>query len=259
MDLDGEPGARQHPALRSDAPLRQRYRRPRPRRARAASARSIVGRALAGPAPIRDPLEPNDDVEFVRPGRLFATGLRAARRRGRRTRSSLAARLDAIEDPRDVYRIWLPARRAAPRDGPRGRRRQRRRSGAVPPTTVDPQPGRDRLGVAATGGDRDAALPKRGARPLGLRRGRRRAGRPERVPAVAPGRGRRERRRPDAHRLTASPAPPRLGSAHDDRGVLHRQRRARRRACARGRERCATGSRSTQRSAIAAASASSRW
>jgi subtilisin family serine protease len=70
-----------------------------------------VGRALTWTAPIRDPLEPNDDVEFVRPDGFFATGL-APLTTGTRTRSSLIARLDTIEDPRDLYRIWLPARRA---------------------------------------------------------------------------------------------------------------------------------------------------
>ena len=33
-----------------------------------------VGRALTWPAPIRDPQEPNDDMEFVRPPGFFATG-----------------------------------------------------------------------------------------------------------------------------------------------------------------------------------------
>jgi subtilisin family serine protease len=70
-----------------------------------------VGRALSWPAPIRDLQEPNDDMEFVRPAGFFAAGT-APLTTTTKTRSSLAARLDAMEDPRDMYRIWLPARRS---------------------------------------------------------------------------------------------------------------------------------------------------
>jgi subtilisin family serine protease len=70
-----------------------------------------VAQALSWPAPIRDPQEPNDDMEFVRPAGFFAAGT-APLTTTTKTRSSLAARLDATEDPRDVYRIWLPARRS---------------------------------------------------------------------------------------------------------------------------------------------------
>ena len=70
-----------------------------------------VGRALAFQAPIRDPEEPNDDMEFVRPSGFFATGLPPLTTMAKRS-ASLAARLDSVEDPRDVYRVWLPARRA---------------------------------------------------------------------------------------------------------------------------------------------------
>jgi hypothetical protein len=62
--------------------------------------------ALAHEAPTADPLEPNDDVEFVNGSVL-----------GRRSRpvftgaaASLAALLDRYEDPVDVYRILIPAR-----------------------------------------------------------------------------------------------------------------------------------------------------
>ncbi len=91
-----------------------------------------VGRALAWAAPIRDPLEPNDDVEFVRPDGFFATGLAPLTTRTTRA-LLLAARLDTIEDPRDLYRVWLPARPRRPRHDPLGRRRRPRPSGAVRP------------------------------------------------------------------------------------------------------------------------------
>jgi subtilisin family serine protease len=63
--------------------------------------------ALAAPTPIPDPGEPNDDIGQVKPGRLFATGeppLTTPAKPSLR----LAASLDVSEDPRDLYRIWVP-------------------------------------------------------------------------------------------------------------------------------------------------------
>jgi hypothetical protein len=66
--------------------------------------------ALTAPAPARDPYEPNDDIEQVAPGRLFALGdpwlTTSSKSSGR-----ISGRLDDAEDPRDVYRIWVPANR----------------------------------------------------------------------------------------------------------------------------------------------------
>jgi hypothetical protein len=66
--------------------------------------------ALNAPTPLRDPLEPNDDIAFV-DGTAFRsadpyvwTG---------RTRAPIRASVDEIEDPVDVYRIRVPARRSA--------------------------------------------------------------------------------------------------------------------------------------------------
>jgi subtilisin family serine protease len=68
-----------------------------------------VNAALAYPAPVADPLEPNDDIAPVdTAGTLAATP--AALTTPQRPRATLQARLDRFEDPRDVYRIWLPAR-----------------------------------------------------------------------------------------------------------------------------------------------------
>lgn len=61
--------------------------------------------ALARPTPVRDPQEPNDDVNLVRPHALTASGTRLA------TPATLRAKLDVTEDPEDVYRVWVPARR----------------------------------------------------------------------------------------------------------------------------------------------------
>ena len=69
-----------------------------------------IPNALAAPVPARDPEEPNDDVDEVKPGGLFAAGqptLTTAARPSNR----IAGTLDATEDPSDLYRIWVPAQR----------------------------------------------------------------------------------------------------------------------------------------------------
>jgi subtilisin family serine protease len=64
--------------------------------------------ALAAPTPANDPLEPNDDINQVKPGRLFPTGEPPLTTLAKPS-VRVAASLDAAEDPRDVYRIWVPA------------------------------------------------------------------------------------------------------------------------------------------------------
>lgn len=66
-----------------------------------------VPAALAYPTPVRDPLEPNDDVEFVKPGGFYDNSIPPLTTPTKRT-STVQARVDRVEDPRDVYRIWLP-------------------------------------------------------------------------------------------------------------------------------------------------------
>jgi hypothetical protein len=66
--------------------------------------------ALAAPTPPRDPDEPNDDVDEVRPGGLFASGEPALTTPAKPS-VRISAQLDAADDPRDVYRIWVPANR----------------------------------------------------------------------------------------------------------------------------------------------------
>lgn len=70
---------------------------------------SIPG-ALATPTPAIDPDEPNDDVPQVKPGAMFADGEPALTTPARPS-TRIAAWLDAAEDPRDLYRIWVPAQR----------------------------------------------------------------------------------------------------------------------------------------------------
>jgi len=60
--------------------------------------------ALAYPAPIRDPFEPNEDVDLVKRNKLFAEPMPAIS-------GTLRARLTAGEDPNDVYRVRVPAKR----------------------------------------------------------------------------------------------------------------------------------------------------
>lgn len=66
--------------------------------------------ALAAPAPPKDPGEPNDDVPQVKPRALFEAGQPALTAPGRAA-ARVTASIDSAEDPRDVYRIWVPARR----------------------------------------------------------------------------------------------------------------------------------------------------
>jgi hypothetical protein len=67
-----------------------------------------VGRALAQAAPPSDPLEPNDDIEWIDGERFDRPD--AAIFKSSSTRRRLTARLDALEDPVDVYRIVMPRR-----------------------------------------------------------------------------------------------------------------------------------------------------
>jgi hypothetical protein len=64
--------------------------------------------ALAAPTPPRDPLEPNDDIDQVKPGGLFREGM-AAITTAAKPSVRIVGSLDVNEDPRDLYRIWVPA------------------------------------------------------------------------------------------------------------------------------------------------------
>jgi subtilisin family serine protease len=64
---------------------------------------------VAQPLPPVDPSEPNDDIDQVKPGAMFARGKAPLNPSGKN--ASLRARIDTIEDPDDVYRVVVPARR----------------------------------------------------------------------------------------------------------------------------------------------------
>lgn len=66
--------------------------------------------ALSGQAPSSDGQEPNDDISHVKANGLFREAARPLTTPSR-GRATLGARLDATEDPEDVYRMWVPAGR----------------------------------------------------------------------------------------------------------------------------------------------------
>jgi len=68
-----------------------------------------VPAALVYAAPVADPLEPNEDVDYVTPGRAFDNGIPPLTTRAKPS-TKLTARLATVEDPRDVYRVFVPAR-----------------------------------------------------------------------------------------------------------------------------------------------------
>jgi hypothetical protein len=63
--------------------------------------------ALALPAPIRDPQEPNDDVRFVADRGVFGVGTTPLVDTVKAT-NRVAARLSPADDPADVYRLLVP-------------------------------------------------------------------------------------------------------------------------------------------------------
>jgi subtilisin family serine protease len=66
--------------------------------------------ALAAAPPPIDPLEPNDDVDHVKANGIFRTAARPVTSRSH-GHATYRARLSSTEDPHDVYRVWIPARR----------------------------------------------------------------------------------------------------------------------------------------------------
>ncbi len=69
-----------------------------------------VPAALAFPAPPLDPLEPNDNIDFLSPDGEFATGISSLTLKSR-VSTRVRALVDRYEDPADVYRVWLPPNR----------------------------------------------------------------------------------------------------------------------------------------------------
>jgi hypothetical protein len=69
-----------------------------------------IAAALAAPTPPNDPDEPNDDIPQIKPGMLFDAGeppLTTPAHPSLR----IAGTLDQGDDPRDLYRIWVPPKK----------------------------------------------------------------------------------------------------------------------------------------------------
>jgi subtilisin family serine protease len=71
-----------------------------------------VPTALTVAPPARDSQEPNEDVIYVKPHGLLRRAPAPLTVAGKRS-GAVNARLDVGDDPRDVYRFWIPGRRAA--------------------------------------------------------------------------------------------------------------------------------------------------
>jgi len=71
----------------------------------------IVAALGTGPPP-KDPEEPNEDISYIKPGGILHRATAPLTSAGRKT-GSIAARLDRGDDPRDVYRFWIPRGKAA--------------------------------------------------------------------------------------------------------------------------------------------------
>jgi subtilisin family serine protease len=66
--------------------------------------------ALASNPPVRDPGEPNDDVDLITPGKVLTNGEPPLTSKNRRN-ATVQGRLTGVEDPRDVYRVFVAAGR----------------------------------------------------------------------------------------------------------------------------------------------------
>jgi subtilase family protein len=66
----------------------------------------IAAMLATGPPP-KDPQEPNEDVSYVKPGGILHHAASPLTFAGHRN-GKITARLDRGDDPRDVYRFWVP-------------------------------------------------------------------------------------------------------------------------------------------------------
>jgi hypothetical protein len=67
--------------------------------------------ALALAAPVRDPFEPNDDIDEVDPSKDMYLSRQPPLTTATKARARIAGRVDEWEDPADVFRVWLPGHR----------------------------------------------------------------------------------------------------------------------------------------------------
>ena len=108
VGLDGTPRARREPAVRGDAPLGHRYRTRRAATTQPATACSTSRR--------RSPIRPGQGParaerrHRLRHARCALRHRHPALTTSAKRSTTLVARLTAVEDPRDVYRVFVPAR-----------------------------------------------------------------------------------------------------------------------------------------------------
>jgi subtilisin family serine protease len=67
--------------------------------------------ALALAAPVDDPFEPNDDIDEVNPSKDMYLSKEPPLTTATKRLGRIAGSVDEWEDPRDVFRVWLPAHR----------------------------------------------------------------------------------------------------------------------------------------------------
>ena len=66
-----------------------------------------VPAALAYAAPIKDSPEPNDDIEYVKPGGTYYNGIPVLTSRAKPS-AAVTGRITVSEDPRDLYPVFVP-------------------------------------------------------------------------------------------------------------------------------------------------------
>jgi subtilase family protein len=69
-----------------------------------------VAASLAEPTPALDSPEPNDDIPEIKPHAMFPAGEPPLTKPGKAS-TRISGILDSSEDPRDIYRIYVPAHR----------------------------------------------------------------------------------------------------------------------------------------------------
>ncbi len=130
-----------------------------------------VAAALALASPIRDPSEPNDDIDEVDPNGDRYLSKAPPLTTASRLAARISGRIDTYEDPRDVFRVWLPAGRsvtATLRSGTDGSLALY----SAAATSVTGRFATNRLANAATKGTVERlTLPEQSSWPVGVSRG----------------------------------------------------------------------------------------
>ena len=181
VGLDGAPGSRPPARWPRSSGARRRDIARAGRDQASGFGMSNVAAALALPVPIRDPFEPNDDIDEVDPnGDRYVSKERRAHDVSRRS-ARIAGRVDRYEDPRDVYRVWLPAGAHVTATLTRRPNGDLALYSATAKTVVGRYATDGRLAVATAKGTRERLrVRQQGQGPMGVRRREARGERPRR-------------------------------------------------------------------------------